>query len=316
MLGSLRVAFSMTVQQLLFWRFVQSFGAGAGLSVGIAVISDVFKVEERGTAMGISMAAQLIGPAIGPVYGGFATHDASWRVMQYAFAIASTASFLPILALSQRQVTRTPSGFCRAQIVLIICAIGAITLITDFALWVPLPFTVGERYGIHNEAWVGACFLPSGLGNIIGARIAGRISDNIVKRKREKGDGAWTPENRLRGSELGSLFLVPLSPLLSGFATRYVGGNLGVTLSLVALFMNGFGACVEVVAVEDGFRALLLSIITTAIVPSINTIAVLPIDTLTAIFALVAYGLLRFLIHYGARLRAWKDVGYSTANNN
>ncbi|EGO22014.1 hypothetical protein SERLADRAFT_417352 [Serpula lacrymans var. lacrymans S7.9] len=314
MLGSLRVAFSMTVQQLLFWRFVQSFGAGAGLSVGIAVISDVFKVEERGTAMGISMAAQLIGPAIGPVYGGFATHDASWRVMQYAFAIASTASFLPILALSQRQVTRTPSGFCRAQIVLIICAIGAITLITDFALWVPLPFTVGERYGIHNEAWVGACFLPSGLGNIIGARIAGRISDNIVKRKREKGDGAWTPENRLRGSELGSLFLVPLSPLLSGFATRYIV----FVLTPCATYMVDilYAHSVEVVAVEDGFRALLLSIITTAIVPSINTIAVLPIDTLTAIFALVAYGLLRFLIHYGARLRAWKDVGYSTANNN
>lgn len=35
------------------WRFLQAFGSSGGFAVGSGVIADIYKLEERGTAMGI-----------------------------------------------------------------------------------------------------------------------------------------------------------------------------------------------------------------------------------------------------------------------
>lgn len=51
--GSMGVAFSRTVPEMIFWRCVQAMGTSGGTSVGGAVIGDIYKVTERGTAMGI-----------------------------------------------------------------------------------------------------------------------------------------------------------------------------------------------------------------------------------------------------------------------
>jgi len=52
-IGSCGVAMSMSFRSLLFWRFVQVFGASGGVSLGAGVIGDIYKLEERGTAIGI-----------------------------------------------------------------------------------------------------------------------------------------------------------------------------------------------------------------------------------------------------------------------
>lgn len=51
-LGSFAVAASPDINSLLFWRFVQTFGCFGGFVLGTAAIGDIYKVEERGTAMG------------------------------------------------------------------------------------------------------------------------------------------------------------------------------------------------------------------------------------------------------------------------
>ena len=55
-LGSLGVASSQTILQLLSWRFVQAIGASPGLAVGAGVIGDIYKLQERGQALGIFFA--------------------------------------------------------------------------------------------------------------------------------------------------------------------------------------------------------------------------------------------------------------------
>jgi len=52
-IGSYGVAVSTSLRGLLFWRFVQTFGCSGGLSLGAGVIGDIYKLEERGTGMGI-----------------------------------------------------------------------------------------------------------------------------------------------------------------------------------------------------------------------------------------------------------------------
>jgi len=51
-LGSIGVGCAQNVQQLLMFRFVQAMGASPGTSVGFGVIGDIYRLEERGRAMG------------------------------------------------------------------------------------------------------------------------------------------------------------------------------------------------------------------------------------------------------------------------
>jgi MFS family permease len=52
-IASLGVAFARSVPALLIWRIIQAFGCSSGMSVGAAVIGDIYRLEERGTAMGV-----------------------------------------------------------------------------------------------------------------------------------------------------------------------------------------------------------------------------------------------------------------------
>ena len=51
--GSCGVAMSTSLRSLLFWRFVQTFGCSGGIPLGAGVIGDIYKLEERGTAIGV-----------------------------------------------------------------------------------------------------------------------------------------------------------------------------------------------------------------------------------------------------------------------
>src|SRR6202020_615060 len=76
---------------------------------------------------------------------------------------------------------------------------------------------------------------------IVGAPLAGRISDRLVTKWRKRRAGEWVPEDRLRGTLFGAVFLVPVSVLCSGIITHYVGGKVGLALNLICLFLNGLG---------------------------------------------------------------------------
>ena len=52
-MGSIGVANSHSVPTLMFWRVVQAFGASSGMSIGAGVIGDIYRLEERGYAMGV-----------------------------------------------------------------------------------------------------------------------------------------------------------------------------------------------------------------------------------------------------------------------
>ena len=75
----------------------------------------------------------------------------------------------------------------------------------------------------------------------VGAPIAGRLSDRVVRQAKEKRKGVWVPEDRLRAVWLGGLVLIPISVTLAGFTTAYVDGKVGLVITLVCLFFNGVG---------------------------------------------------------------------------
>ncbi|KAG7086356.1 hypothetical protein E1B28_002316 [Marasmius oreades] len=358
-MGSLRVAMSKTIEELMVWRFFQTIGVSFGLSVGAAVIGDLYKLEERGTAMGIFFGACLIGPALAPVVGGLAAHYASWRVMQVGLGVGGLGAFACVLlflpetsfpgtrGIDKRRAElgtddipfTIPNPFAaiallRSPNITAISLCGTAVLMTDYVLLLPLPYTIAKRYGIENQAVIGLLYAPIGVGNFVGAPLAGWLSDRVLRKMLKKRGGVWCPEDRLRPTLLAAAVFVPLSVLGVGIIAHYVPGPLGLTLIMICFFFNGLGVdmvlspcsayvvdimhsrSAESVAATSGLRSLLMSISVSAIAPSINHFGILWTNTISALIAWAGFGLLWTVIKYGETMRNWVNVGYSTAETN
>jgi len=356
-MGSLGVSLAQSARQLMLWRVVQAFGGGGGMSVGAGVISDIYRLEERGAAMGFFFAASLLGPSLSPILGGLAARYASWRVLQLALGICGAALFVLVLMFLPETSWPRARGidklreaggpidtrWCwlrnplrnisilRSPNVLLACLAGAFALSANFTLLIPLSYTIGARYNIQNEVVIGALLLPGGLGSALGAPIAGRISDQVVVRWRERRNGHWVPEDRLRAALPGALLLLPLSVLLSGVFTHYVPGTTGLVLNMMCLFISGLGADVvltpiaaynvdilhgrsaEAFAVTSALRHCITALATASFLPLINNVGVLATDAIAAGVAWGSFVLLLITIGYGERMRGWVDVGYSVS---
>ncbi|RPH49340.1 MAG: MFS transporter [Desulfobacteraceae bacterium] len=77
--SSFLAAFSSSAFLLIFSRIIQGFGSAMIFATGIAIISSVFPPEERGKALGITVAAVYSGLSCGPFFGGFLTQNFTWR---------------------------------------------------------------------------------------------------------------------------------------------------------------------------------------------------------------------------------------------
>jgi multidrug resistance protein len=79
---------AQTKTQLIIFRFLSGLGGSAPLAIGGGVLSDLFTAEQRGRAISIYSLAPLLGPAVGPIAGGFITENTTWRWVFYATTIA------------------------------------------------------------------------------------------------------------------------------------------------------------------------------------------------------------------------------------
>ncbi|KAL1742648.1 major facilitator superfamily domain-containing protein [Schizophyllum fasciatum] len=358
--GSFGVAWSRTVPELFGWRILQAFGASPGFSVGSGVIGDIYKLEERGLAMGVFIGAALIGPALAPVAGGWAAHYSSWRHMQEAIGVAGFFTLIAVYIflaetkhpntkeidkarLKAQEEGRRPPGFVflnpigplklLASPPLLMASIAGYTaLVPDFILLIPIAYTIGTRYNLgDNEFLIGLCFIPMGIGNFIGAPLAGKLSDHMVVKWRARRNGVWHPEDRLRATIPALGLLVPLTLIASGLTTHFVSGSLGLALNLVWFFFNGIGIdgalsplgsyyvdimheqSAEAVAAAQGFRALMCALTIPAIFPLIKSIGLISLYTLFAGVSWIGCGLLILLIRDGERLRSIGGFKYSNA---
>ena len=65
--------------QLIAFRFIEGIGSAMIYGTGVAMITSVFPLHERGRALGINVTAVYIGLSIGPFLGGYLTGFLTWR---------------------------------------------------------------------------------------------------------------------------------------------------------------------------------------------------------------------------------------------
>jgi len=180
---------------------------------------------------------------------------------------------------------------------------------------------------------IGAFFLPTGIGNVLGAPLAGWLSDRSIVSWKAKRGGQYVPEDRLRSTLFGACFCVPVSILLSGIVTTYVDGHLGIILNIICLFINGIGVdlvlcpcaayavdiflahSAEAGAACSGLRSAIIALISTLIFPMLHTVGLLTTDIFFAVLAWFGFIVLWLTIRYGREMHAWVDLPYSVPSH-
>jgi len=82
-IGSLLCSLSVNLEMLVAARVIQAIGGGAMSPTSLAILSDTFPKEERGTAIGWWGIGNVMGPALGPTLGGVLTHYFGWPSVFY-----------------------------------------------------------------------------------------------------------------------------------------------------------------------------------------------------------------------------------------
>jgi DHA2 family multidrug resistance protein len=70
---------SRSVPQIVFCRLLQGVFGAALVPLSQAIMADAYPPEQRGRAMAIWGLGVMVGPVIGPTFGGWLTEIASWR---------------------------------------------------------------------------------------------------------------------------------------------------------------------------------------------------------------------------------------------
>jgi DHA2 family multidrug resistance protein len=77
-IGSVLCGTARSLEMLVLWRIVQGLGGGALQPTQQAILRQTFPPKEQGMAMAVFSMVIMVGPAIGPVLGGWITDNYSW----------------------------------------------------------------------------------------------------------------------------------------------------------------------------------------------------------------------------------------------
>ena len=78
-IASLLCAISTSIPLLIGFRVLQGLGAAMIAGTGVAILTSVSPIQERGKVLGINVAATYLGLSLGPVLGGILTQQLGWR---------------------------------------------------------------------------------------------------------------------------------------------------------------------------------------------------------------------------------------------
>lgn len=94
LIGSVLCGFADSMTELIFYRFVQGFGAGAVAPVASTIVGDIYKNEERARIQGYLSSVWGISAVMGPALGGLIVETLTWRLVFWINIPLGILSFL------------------------------------------------------------------------------------------------------------------------------------------------------------------------------------------------------------------------------
>jgi MFS family permease len=243
---------------MIIFRFLSGLGGSAPLALGGGVLSDLFAAEERGRAISMYSLAPLLGPAIGPIAGGFITENTTWRWVFYATTIADAViqvsglfflqeTYAPVL-LDRKRVKliketgnealhteydrpdRTVMKSLRISLTRPFKLLGTQIVVQVLALY--MAYLYGLMYLVlatfptlwqdeyHESIGIGGLnYISLAMGFFIGTQICAPCQDRIYRALKKRNNGVGKPEFRVPLMIPGAL-LIPIGLFWYGWSAQ------------------------------------------------------------------------------------------------
>ncbi|KAF2752276.1 MFS general substrate transporter [Sporormia fimetaria CBS 119925] len=255
---NLSCGFAQTSTQLLIFRFLSGLGGSAPLAIGGGVLSDCFYPEQRGRAISIYSLAPLLGPAIGPIAGGFIVGE-DWRWCFWATSIFTCVvqafgffylqeTYAPKLLERKRDKLREENGnqelrteyedpdktlfkILKQAMERPFRLIGTQPIIIVLAIY--MAYLYGLMYlmlSTFPRLWTGIYkmpvgtgslnFISMGLGFFLGTQTTAPLNDALYRRLKKRNNGVGKPEFRVPIMVPASL-LVPTGLFWYGWSAQH-----------------------------------------------------------------------------------------------
>lgn len=93
-IGSVLSGLAWSIESLIAFQVLSGAGVGLMQPMIMAIMYQIFPPSQRGLAMGLSMIGWSVGPAIGPIIGGYLVEVFDWRSAFYAAVPLGVAGFV------------------------------------------------------------------------------------------------------------------------------------------------------------------------------------------------------------------------------
>ena len=272
---NLGCGFAQTSGQLMAFRFLSGLGGSAPLAIGgvslcmtllrffladitQGVLSDCFHADQRGKAISIYSLAPLLGPAIGPIAGGFISQNTTWRWCFYATTIFTAVvqcfgvfflqeTYAPKLLAWKRDKLiketgnkelhtefdspdRTLATTLKIAMQRPFILLGTQPILQVLACY--MAYLYGLMYlmlSTFPRLWTGTYhmstgiaslnFISMGVGFFLGTQITAPLNDMLYRRLKKRNNGVGKPEFRVPIMVPASL-LVPVGLFWYGWSAQ------------------------------------------------------------------------------------------------
>ncbi|KAL7275251.1 Polyamine transporter 4 [Rhizina undulata] len=241
LLFTMGAGLAQNIETLVICRMFAGIFGGPALAVSAGSFVDVWELKSSGLAVSVQAIATFMGPALGPIIGGYLAENLNWRWTMWIILILGGAMMIPLyfmeesyktVILKRRALARgqklppKPDPKTALKLIFTITLarptqmlfkepiVQAVALYSSFAFAVlfgffeAFPFAFQREYGF-TLGETGLCFFGIAAGLILGCCIY-LIQDNLVYRPAmKKHNGSPPPEIRLVPAMIGS-FMMPL----------------------------------------------------------------------------------------------------------
>ena len=268
--------FATSKGQLLAFRFLSGLGGSAPLALGGGVLSDMWRAEERGKSISIYSLAPLLGPAVGPIAGGFIAEKSTWRWVFWATSIVDVGiqvmglfflretfppKILGVKAKKLRKETgntalhtewespdRTPMKILKVALIRPFRLLGTQPIVQALSCY--MAYLYGLMYLVlstfptvwenvyHESVGIGGLnYVSLGVGFFLGTQICAPINDRIYRRLKKRNNNIGRPEFRVPLMVPGAC-LVPIGLFIYGWTSYYATHWIGPNIG-AAIFAAG-----------------------------------------------------------------------------
>lgn len=136
---------SHTLGELVFWRIVQGVGGAALLSTAQSTLREIFPRDQQGMIQAIFTVTVVVGPTLGPTFGGWVTDNYSWPWIFYLKSpLGVIAAVMVGRFLHDSPFKHKPGPVDWQGITLLALGLGSMQYVLE----------EGERYDWFDNTWI------------------------------------------------------------------------------------------------------------------------------------------------------------------